>query len=518
MRFSPPLRAVFSLVSVLVCLCPARIAAAQRFGPDFNGDGFADIAIGVPDEDLDNLPDAGRVHVMYGSAGGLTADNAQSWTQDSPDIIGDAHDHEYFGAVLAWGDFNADGFDDLAIGTFGETVESQTYAGAVNVLYGTPDGLSADLNQQWDQAVPGIAEAPEVDDLFGRALASGDFNGDGFADLAIGVPGETVGGMKGAGAVQVIYGSPFGLNAAGSRLWHQDCTNIKNAAQAGDGFGNAVAAGDFNGDGFDDLIIGVPGERNFNRQDSGAANVLYGSSAGLASLNNQFWRQSYPLLHNVTEIGDLFGTSLAVGDFNGDGYEDVAIGAPGEKHNGAAATGAVTVMFGSANRLSAAGNQFWHEKNAGMGPNQANDSFGWRMAAGDFNGDGKCDLAIGIPNRNAGGVPLSGAALILPGSNTGLKRSNGNPLRQNALLHETREHGDRFGYAVTAHDFNGDGYDDLAIGAPYEDLGWAEDAGVMHVLHGSRTGLAQSGSQLFSEENAGGDAAIGTFDEFADYF
>ena len=135
MRFSPPLRAVFSLVSVLVCLCPARIAAAQRFGPDFNGDGFADIAIGVPDEDLDNLPDAGRVHVMYGSAGGLTADNAQSWTQDSPDIIGDAHDHEYFGAVLAWGDFNADGFDDLAIGTFGETVESQTYAGAVNVLY-----------------------------------------------------------------------------------------------------------------------------------------------------------------------------------------------------------------------------------------------------------------------------------------------------------------------------------------------------------------------------------------------
>ncbi|MGH7801272.1 MAG: integrin alpha, partial [Thermodesulfobacteriota bacterium] len=110
-------------------------------------------------------------------------------------------------------DFNGDGFDDLAIGVPGEDVGSINSAGAVNVIYGTSGGLSATNDQIFTQDTSGIEDFAEVDDFFGLALTSGDFNGDGIDDLAIGVPFEDVGSIDRAGAVNVIYGTSRGLSA-----------------------------------------------------------------------------------------------------------------------------------------------------------------------------------------------------------------------------------------------------------------------------------------------------------------
>src|SRR5688572_16924224 len=112
------------------------------------------------------------------------------------------------------------------------------------------------------------------------AQVSGDFNNDGFADLAIGVPGEDVGDTD-AGAVAVLYGGPSGLRAAGDQFWHQDSLNIAGDSSPGDRFGAALAVGDFNGDGIDDLAIGVPGDEVSGNEDAGGITIIFGSLSGL---------------------------------------------------------------------------------------------------------------------------------------------------------------------------------------------------------------------------------------------
>ena len=143
-------------------------------------------------------------------------------------------------------DFNGDGLGDLAIGVPNEAVGTVTNAGAVNVIYGSTGGLSATAtpDQFWTQNTPNVAGVADVDDAFGKALAAGDFNGDGVADLAIGVPFEDIAGLDGAGAVNVIYGSAGGLSATATpdQFWSQDSANVNDACEFDDEFGAAVAA------------------------------------------------------------------------------------------------------------------------------------------------------------------------------------------------------------------------------------------------------------------------------------
>ncbi|MGH2759691.1 MAG: FG-GAP repeat protein, partial [Actinomycetota bacterium] len=203
-------------------------------------DGFADLAVGVPGEDVGSVALAGAVHVLYGGPGGLSSAGDQVFHQDSPDVNDTAENGDEFGFAVTSGDLDADGFADLAVGVSNVGVGSVASAGAVHVMYGGPGGLSAAGDQVFHQDSPGVNDTAEGFDNFGRTLTSGDFDSDGLADLAVGVPFEDVGSISDAGAVQVLYGGPAGLSSAGDQVFHQDSPGVNDTAEAGDNFAAAL--------------------------------------------------------------------------------------------------------------------------------------------------------------------------------------------------------------------------------------------------------------------------------------
>jgi hypothetical protein len=187
-------------------------------------------------------------------------------------------------------DFDRDRYADLAVGVEWEDVGSIESAGAVNILYGWSNGISASGDQIWDQDDLVAADGSEADDYFGYRLAAGDFNGDGAADLAVGVPGEDIGTAADGGAVHVLYGTPGGgLAATDNQLWHQGSSGIQGAVESGDRFGASLAVGDFNGDGRDDVAVGAPDEDIEPEARAGAVNVLCGTASGLSATGDQIW-------------------------------------------------------------------------------------------------------------------------------------------------------------------------------------------------------------------------------------
>ena len=240
-------------------------------------------------------------------------------------------------------DFNGDGFTDLAVGVPFED-QAATNDGAVNVIYGGPGGLSAAGNEVWSQGSEGITGTPEAGDLFGYSLAAADFNGDGFTDLAVGVPFEDQAATN-DGAVNVIYGGPGGLSAAGNEVWSQGGEGITGTPEAGDQFGYSLAAGNFGNGGQADLAIGVPFEDQAATND-GAVNVIYGAAGGLSAPGNEVWSQGGEGIAGTPEAGDQFGYSLAAGNFGDSGQTDLAIGVPFEDQ-AATNDGAVNVIYGA---------------------------------------------------------------------------------------------------------------------------------------------------------------------------
>ena len=213
------------------------------------------------------------------------------------------------------------------------------------MLYGSASGLALAGAQAWSEDSPGIAEQVEEGDLFGWSLASGDFDGDAYDDLAIGAYSEDLPGAAGAGVVQVIYGGAGGLAAAGSQLWSAADPLVLGEADAGDSFGWSLAAGDFDADTYADLAIGVPNDGGGAPGRTGALNVLYGSASGLAVAGNQHW---YGMeVAGAYEDGCRFADALATGDFDADGYADLAVGARFDDFIDQVNVGSTRVLFGS---------------------------------------------------------------------------------------------------------------------------------------------------------------------------
>jgi FG-GAP repeat len=511
--------AVVLSVVVAAGVCPAQSVVSQSLAMnqvageplqgDFDGDGFADLAVGVPDEDVGAVVDAGAVNVLYGGAqgsGGWSGAGSQLFTQSGAG--GRAEWGDLFGDVVAVGNFNGDGFGDLAVGARGEDVGSVRDAGAVSVLYGSAGGLTSGGSQLFTQNSRGVGSSAEVGDFFGAALAAGDFNGDGFADLAVGVPFEV--GIVRSGAVNVLYGSATGLSGVGSQLWTQNSPGVVDSSEAGDRFGHALAAGDFNGDGLAELAIGAPGEDVGAAANAGAVTVLQAEADGLTGAASVVFTQDTPGVGGSAEDGDLFGFALAAGVtvFGTPRFAELAIGAPGEDVFTAADAGAVTLLFGSVGGLQGPGSQGFSQNNIGTGPGaEAGDLFGFALAMGDFNGSGsdeepigEVDLAIGVPGEDVFNVVDAGVVNVV--YNDWPFFDHTTPRR----LQFTQpgpgagpERGDRYGSALTS---TGGSLATVAVGAPGEDVnttaGVIADAGAVSVLLGTPDFQGEGGGGVVS--------------------
>jgi hypothetical protein len=271
-----------------------QAATVEGLQADFNNDGFADLAVGIVSENLGAISNGGAVNVLYGAAGGLTGAGSQLFTQNSPGVPGVAEPGDGFGDALAVGDFDGDGFADLAVGGSVEAVGSDVDAGAVNVLYGAAGGVTGAGSQLFTQDRPGVGGSAETEDNFGQVLAAGDFDGDRFADLTVGIWRENVGATANGGAAQVLYGAAAGLTGSGSQFLTQDSPGVPGVVEGDDEFGFAVGAGDVDSDGFTDLAVGAPGEDYGSAERGGAVNLLPGSAAGLSGSGSQLLTQNTP--------------------------------------------------------------------------------------------------------------------------------------------------------------------------------------------------------------------------------
>lgn len=501
-------------------------SSASEIHSDFNGDGYDDLAIYAD-------TNQGTVHVLYGSSSGIQTSSPadQVWTSDSPGVNANG---QSFGFSMAVGDYDGDGYSDLAAGVGSETVDGVSDAGAVDVIYGSSAGLRTSpasdgtgrTDQLWTQNSPGVEEKAEFFDLVGTVVASGNFNGDGFDDLAITALDEDLpygahypGAVNNPGVVHVLYGSSSGLQAFSppDQLWTQDSPGVEDVIEDSDSFGRTLAIGDFNGDGNDDLAVGVLGEGFDSVFGAGAVNVLYGSTSGLqtSSPPDQLLSQNSPGVDDTSESNDHFGGPLASSDFNGDGYGDLAVGIPGEDIGGKANAGAVQVFYGSSSGLQASSpnDQIWHQNVPGVEEsNEVGDSTGSSLTSADFNGDGYGDLAVGTPGESVGDVGRAGAVNVIYGSSSGLQTSS--PADQ--LWHqdspgvEDSSEVKEFGFGLSSGDFNGDSNMDLVMGVSQESLGGLSGAGAVHVLYGSSSGITSSGAQFWHRDSPGVNGSAAT--------
>ena len=223
--------------------------------------------------------------------------------------------------------------------------------------------------------------------------------------------------------------------------------------------------------------------------------VSYGGPAGPGSRGARWFVQRH-VPGAEDEDHDGFGHALAVGDFDGDQYDDLAVGLPSEDDGSLANSGAVIVLYGGVQGLDGTNSEIIDAASLNGGAVESGELLGWALAAGSFDGDDYDDLAIGIPGANQAGVFGAGAVDVLYGSGAGLLPSQGGRLTQADVVGEVPESGDSFGYALAAGDFDDDGLDDLAVGAPYEDRAGVSDSGVVSVFSGSSSGLTSVGSRV----------------------
>jgi MYXO-CTERM domain-containing protein len=409
--------------------------AASGLGPvsaagDVNGDGIADIVVGA----YQTNASTGEVYVFYGaSPGGPSTTPSVSITSTVGGRLGRS--------VAGGGDINGDGYADIIVSAPFYGGGAGTSSGAVYVFLGGPTGPAstvalADHTLLGDQALA----------RFGGSVANaGDVNGDGYADVIVGSD-LYANGQTDEGAGSLFLGGPDQGGVASTTDWAVD-PDLANARG-----GAALASADFNGDGFADVASSATGP--------GTVSIYSGAAGG----------PSTTATAALTVAGVGFGTSLAGGDVNGDGYDDLVVGAP-QYANGEATEGRIYIYLGSAAGITGATVPVTFE------PNVAGALLGTSVGAGDLNADGRFEVIAGAPGF-AGGQAGEGRVYVFLGAAIG-------PNVTTPQTFESDSINAALGTAVaSAGDVNGDGYGDVVAGAP----GWS-GAGRVYAILGGLTGL-----------------------------
>ncbi len=491
---------------------PGTADGVEHFGHalaagDFDGDGRDDLAIGAPFEDDAPVSDVGAVTVVYFAPGVPIGSSSEVVTLEGL-TAETASGDDQFGRALAAGDFDGDGFDDLAIGIPGRRLvlgggAIAEGAGAMLVIYGAAAGLDAGNVAYLHRDVTSFEGAAAAGDELGAALVVGDFDHDGFDDLAVGAPGDDVVGFDDNGAVNVLYGSAAGLSLTRDQIWIQNDI-VVGGDEDGDRFGSALAAGDFDGDGFADLAIGVPYEDYLALADAGAIYQLIGGAAGLATGSGAPFVVQETIAADGSEPGDRFGLGLATGDLDGDGLDDLLVASPGEDYDDPDFTiddtGRVHILSGTAGLGAAPGAAVALDREAFDQVEVTGDRFGSSVAIGRFGAGSGAGIAVGVPFANVDVFQDAGTVFVADGPSFD---PIGSPLAfsQAGAVPGAEESGDRLGEALAVGDFDGNGFDDLAVGVPYEGVGAIPEAGAVNILWSSglfRDGFEAAGAGAWS--------------------
>ena len=444
---------------------------------DFDGDGIDDLVVS-------ELGTSQRFRVLLGKAypigGPYPLTRFTGKTVATP----------AYGSIIATGDFNGDGVDEVAIGDR----DSASNVGGGGTVYVYRRSAADNWTAQTiiRQGLGSYNGVDAAGDAFGFALASGDFDDDGFDDLAIGIPAKNQAGspaVLGAGAVQVVYGSASGLSGARDRVFTSANDGLDFAPGNSDFYGYAVAAGDIDADGDDDLAIGVVRRACPNTGErAGGVVILKGStSLGLSTLEAQAFQPGVAGMLGSCPLADYFGASLSIGKVNGQAYQGLAIGAPLSDVGGIEKAGAVHLMFGGPGGLNTGANKFISVTDLPGGVATPLLQFGGQVKLGRLRTNAQ-SLAIGSALETVDGLAEAGAMWVLHSGNGSAIISTQIVERWTAsanLRIGPPAANDKFGASIAIGDFNGDGQNDLVIGAYQHDDGGDANAGGGVVLYQS---------------------------------
>ncbi|WP_405783011.1 FG-GAP-like repeat-containing protein [Streptomyces sp. NBC_00859] len=466
-----PSRALGAGVAIAVAVVSAAVAipAAQAVSPsstgaahsaaaagtakkaDFNGDGYADTAFAAPSATVGGKQGAGYVGVMYGSKSGVNLASKQVISQNSEGVPDSAESGDAFGSAVASADLDGDGYTDLVVGAANEDA-GVGKLGTLTVIWGSPTGLSGG-------AVLGQGDTDTG--AMGDKLAVGDFNGDGGQDVVtvagdqhlrvFSGPFARDGSAKSTSVIRDTEDTRY-LDIAAGDVTGDGVTDLVGTVNDGDEYdarrvrflpgtakglgtprivedakgnwvqgGEHVTAGDVNHDGYADIVVGRPVEGHDSDVDLPLAKggmIMYipGGASGPQGTKAKAFSQDSAGVPGVSEVGDRFGEAVSVGDTDGDGYGDIAIGVPGESVGTKAQAGQAIVLRGSAAGPTATGSKGFTQDTAGIGGGaEPKDAFGGATSLMDANADGRAELVIGAPGENSN----AGSVWALPGSASG---------------------------------------------------------------------------------------------------
>ena len=409
----------------------------------------------------------------------VDVDSSQKISASAGNFDNNLDDGDQFGQSIAnLGDIESDGVIDLAVGAPYDD-DNGTDQGAVYVLFMDDNG-QVDIKQKISESEGSFNGTLDGGDHFGFAMAGlGDLNRDGFTDIAVGAPGDDDGGSD-RGAVWVLN-----LDAQG-RVYNEqkisnDAGNFNETLDDGDQFGSALATvGDLNGDGIDDLAVGVPGDDD-GGTDRGALWILFMNNDGTVNARQKisFTEGNF---NGDLHDGDRFATAIAnMGDLDGNGLSDLAIGAPGDD-DGGTDRGAVWILLMNSNGTVSAEYKISQSQAQFDGALADGDRFGNAVTnLGDINNDGVTDLGVAASQSDDGGLDR-GAFWVLFMRDDYTVISSSRISGASGNFNETIHDDDRFGSAlVSLGDLNGDGISDLASGASLDNDG-GPDRGALWIL------------------------------------